>query len=92
MSEITWFDWSKTAKQFSVNSHGKFLCQYQASRQASAQPGVFLSQDFRYFPAFEVAILVKYTVLLVLGKCVMASKEVIFIFTEVWPYRFHVSW
>ena len=28
----TWLDWSKTAKQFSVNSHGKFLCQYQASR------------------------------------------------------------
>ena len=48
-------DWSKTAKQFSVNSRGKFLCQYEAgqvSRQASARPGAFLSQNFRYFPYF----------------------------------------
>ena len=32
----------------------------QVSRQASAQPAVFLSQNFRYFPAFQVAILDKY--------------------------------
>ena len=31
------FDCSKTAKQFSVNSHGKFLCQYQAGRRAGKQ-------------------------------------------------------
>ena len=37
MSKILWLDWSKTAKQFSVNSHVKFLCQYQASRQAGKQ-------------------------------------------------------
>ena len=78
---------SKLMRKIYLSVSGK-----QANKQASAQPGVFLSQNFRYFPAFEVAILVKYTVLLVLGKCVMASKEVIFIFTEVWPYRFHVSW
>ena len=34
MSKITRFDWSKTAKHFSVHSqsHRKFLCQYQASQ------------------------------------------------------------
>ena len=37
MSKITRLDWSKTAKQFSVNSRGKFLCQYLASRQAGKQ-------------------------------------------------------
>ena len=26
--KVTWLDWSKTAKQFSVSSHGKFLWQY----------------------------------------------------------------
>ena len=79
------FDWSKTAKQFSVNSHRKFLCQYQASRQARTQPGVFLSQNFRYFPVFQVFILVKYTVLFALGKRSMDSEQVILVFTEVWP-------
>ena len=63
----------------------------QASRQASPQPGVFLSQNFRYFPSFQVVTLVKYTVLFVLGKCLMDSEEVILIFTEVWFYNFHVS-
>ena len=82
-------DWSKMAKTFLVNScetHGK-----QASRQASTWPGVFLSENFRYFPVFKVVILVKYTVLFVLGKCLMDSEQVILIFTEVWPYNFHVS-
>ena len=37
MSKITQLNWSKKAKQFSVNSRGKFLCQYQASRQAGKQ-------------------------------------------------------
>ena len=32
--KITQLGWSKTAKQFSVNSRKKFLCQSQASRQA----------------------------------------------------------
>ena len=44
-------DWLKTAKQFSVNSRGKFICQYEANRRASVQPGVFFSQNSRYFPA-----------------------------------------
>ena len=34
----------------------------------------------------------KYTVLFVLGKCLMDSEQVNLIFTEVWPYNFHVSW
>ena len=65
---------------------------YKASRQASAQTAVFLSQNFRYFPAFYVVILVKFTVLFVFGKCLMGSEQVILIFTEVWPHNFHVSW
>ena len=73
MSKITHLDWSKMAKQFSVNSHGKLLCQYQASRQANTWPIAFLSQIFRYFPAFQVVILVEYPVLLFLGKCLMDS-------------------
>ena len=36
-SKIMWLDWSKTTKQFPVNSHGKFLCQYQVGRQAGKQ-------------------------------------------------------
>ena len=63
----------------------------QASWQASTRPGVFLSQNLRYFPVFYVVILVKYAVLFVLGKCLMDSEQVILIFTEVWPYNFHVS-
>ena len=47
-----WLDWSKTAKQFPENSCEKFICQYHARRQARAGPAVFLSQNFRYFPAF----------------------------------------
>ena len=85
------FYWPKTAEQFSVNLRGKFLCQYQASKQAIIWPGIFLSQNFRYFPAFQVLILVKYTVFFVLGKCLIYSEQVILIFTEVCPYNFHVS-
>ena len=55
----------------------------QSSRHASTWPAVFLSQNFRYFPVFYVVILVKYTVLFVLGKCLMDSEQVILIFTEV---------
>ena len=64
----------------------------QVSRQASAQPAVFRYQKFRYFSAFWVVILVKYTVLFILGKCLMNSEQVILIFTEVWHYKFDVSW
>ena len=45
----------------------------QASRQANSWSLVFLSQIFRYFPAFQVAILVKYPVVFILGKCLMDS-------------------
>ena len=68
----------------------------QASRQASAQPAVFLSQNFRYFPAFSVVIIVKYPALISLGKFLTDFEQVItevfFIFTDVWPYIFDVSW
>ena len=33
----------------------------------------------------------KYTVLFVLGKCLIDSEHVILIFTEVWPYNAHVT-
>ena len=33
VSKIIRLDWSKTAKQFSVDSREKFICQYQASRE-----------------------------------------------------------
>ena len=81
-------------KKKNVNSRGKFLSVSgkQASRQASARPGAFLSKNFRCFPSFQVVILVKHTVLFVLGKCLMDSEQVILIFTEVWPtINFHVS-
>ena len=61
----------------------------QASSQASAWPGVFLSQKFKYFLAFLVVILVKYNVLFILGKCLMDSEQVILIFTEVWLNNFY---
>ena len=87
--------WSKMAKQFSVNSHGKSLCQYQASRQVSTRPGVFLSKNFRYFPSFlsyyfsEIYCTFCFGPV---GKCLMDSEQLILIFTEVWLYNFHVSW
>ena len=87
-----WLDWSKTAKQFSVNSSGKFLCQYQASRRAGKQALSLESFFLRILDTFHpFVILVKYTVLFVLGKCLMDSEQVILIFTEVWLYNFHVS-
>ena len=52
VSKITWFDCSKMARLLSVNSCGKFLCLYQASRRVSTWPLVFLSQNFKCFPAF----------------------------------------
>ena len=79
------------AKQFSVNPLQKFICQYQASRQASTWHLVFLSWIFRYFPAFQIVILVEYPVHFILGKCLMDSQQVLFSFTEVWPYNFHLS-
>ena len=63
----------------------------QADRQASTWPGIFLSRNFRYFPVFKLLFLVKYVVIFVLSKCLMDSEQVILIFTEVWPWYFHVS-
>ena len=47
--KITWLDWSKTAKQISINSCRKFLCQYQASRWADKQA---LSLQFSFLRIF----------------------------------------
>ena len=81
---------------FSKLTRKGFFCQDQASRQASAQPAVFLSQNFRYFPALLVVIIVKYPALIFLGKFLMDIEqvitEVLLIFTEVWPCNFDVSW
>ena len=76
-------DWSKTAKQFPANSHRKLL--FVIIRRAGKQ--VLGLQ----FTAFQVVILVKYSVLFILGKCLLDSEQVILIFTEVWSYNFHVS-
>ena len=54
LSKITRLDWSKTAKQFSVNSRGKFICQYQASRQASALPEFFFLRILDTFQPFKL--------------------------------------
>ena len=56
MSKIMKLDLSKTAKKFSVKSSREFLHQYQACRVASTWPLVFLSQIFRYFPAYQVIL------------------------------------
>ena len=50
MSKITRLDWSKTAKQFPVNSRGKFLCQYHSGEQASQHmASSFPFSDFYIF-------------------------------------------
>ena len=54
VSKIMRFYWSKTAKQFAVNSYGESLYLYQASRQARTWPLGFLSHIFRYFLALQV--------------------------------------
>ena len=52
MSKIIKLDLSKMAKKFSVKSSREFLHQYQVCRKASTWPLLFLSQIFRYFPAY----------------------------------------
>ena len=94
MSKVMQLVWSKTEKQFWVNSHQKFLSQYQASRREGKQALGLDSSFVRIldtFQPFKLFFLEKYTVLFVLGKCLMDSEQVILIFTEVWPYNFHVS-
>ena len=50
MSKFTRLNWSKTAKQFSVNSRGKFICQYQARRQEGKQAfGLYPLSSSLYF-------------------------------------------
>ena len=53
MIKITQLDWSKMAKVFSkITQKISLSVIRKAGEQASARPGVFLSQNFRYFPAF----------------------------------------
>ena len=77
---VGWF--IKNSKQFSVNSRGKFIYQYQASRRANTGPLVFLFQIFIYFPVFYVVILVEHPALFILGKCLMDSY---------WSLALHLS-
>ena len=50
MSKFTRLNWSKTAKQFSVNSRGKFTCQYQARRREGKQAfGLYPLSSSLYF-------------------------------------------
>ena len=85
MGKIARLNWSKRAKQFSVNSRGKLRCQYQTSRRAGKQA---LGLQFSFlrildtFQPFRFLFLEKYNVLL--GKYLMDSEQqVILIFTEV---------
>ena len=55
---IVCLGWSKKAKSFPVNSHGKFLYWYQASRRTSKWTLVFLSQTFRNFSAFSALLVI----------------------------------
>ena len=60
---------SKLTWQISLSVSGK-----QVSWQANTWPLLaFLSQIFRYFPAFQVAIFVEISCTLFLGKCLMDS-------------------
>ena len=45
-------DWSKTGKQYYYGKIYLSVSGKQAKRAASSWPEVFLSQVFRYFPAF----------------------------------------
>ena len=67
-----------------------FVSIRQAGKQVLDLQSSFLRILDTFLP-FSVVILVKYTVLFVLGKCLMDSEQVILIFTEVWLYNFHVS-
>ena len=53
MSKIAQLDWSKIAKQFTVNLCGKFLSQYQASRQEGKQALSFLFSLLRFLDNFQ---------------------------------------
>ena len=63
----------------------------QASKHLASSSSFFLSEIFRYVPAFQAVIFVKYPLLFILSKCLMDSYQVLLIFTEIWPYDFHVS-
>ena len=50
----------------------------------------FSVNSHRYFSAFQVVI-VEYSALFILGKCLMDSQQVLLIFTEVWPKYFSAA-
>ena len=56
MSKITRLDWSKTSKQFLVNSLRKFLyhCQYQANRRGRTSTQIFLFRILDTFQPFRL--------------------------------------
>ena len=66
---IARLDWSKTAKQFSVNARGKFLNWHEVSGQVDSSFPLLN----RYFSTFWLVISVNYVVLFFLGKCLLDS-------------------
>ena len=96
---IAQLDWSKTAKHFSVNSRGKFLSWHETRMQAGKQASGFLFSD-RYFSFFWVVISTIYVVLFILGKSLLDSYQLFFIFAAACSttfvyhgktFRWHVS-
>ena len=86
-------DWSKTTKQFSVNSHGKCLCQYQASRWAGKQV-LDLNLSFSEFWILSIFLSCYFSevyCVFCFGQMFQDSEQVILIFTEVWLYGFFNS-
>ena len=59
-------------------------------KQAGKQASGFSPLD-RYFSFFWVVISVMYVALFILGKCLLYSYQLLFIFIEVQLYNFHVS-
>ena len=54
MSKIMRLEWSKIAKEFSVNLRVRFLCQYQASRPAGKQALGLESFFLRILDTFHI--------------------------------------
>ena len=73
MTYIVQLGWSKTTKHFSVNPENFLVDTKQAGKQVSKQVDSSFPPSDRNFSAFWVAILAKYVVLFILGKCLFDS-------------------
>ena len=74
---IAWLDWSKTAKDFSVNSCRKFLSWHKANRQASKWISPLRQIHFILFLVTSKM----YVVLFILSKCLLDCYQLFSIFT-----------